>query len=342
MISAAREKPLKYKIAFLTHSRPQGYRIQHYFPFLEEMGFDVDHFIIPHGLRAKGELFGKMRDYDMVYLQRRLLSFFELGLLRRAARKLVYDVDDSVMYRSSGHDSFHSWSRMWKFKRVVRSSDAVLGGTGFLVKEVKKYIPDGKVFFIPTTVDLNDYQPKEYVEENSSVTLGWIGSRGTLQYLENLVPVFSQLAKKYSQLQLKIVADAFLNDCPIPVIKKPWKKEEQAEDLRSFDIGLNPLNNDLWSRGKSSIRVSKYMAAGIPMVSSPVGFAINTIDEGTNGFWANGEEEWIEKISCLIDNPGQREKIGLRARRDFEEKYSLQIVARKVAEIFTQVIEETI
>ena len=287
----AREKPLRYKVAFLTHSRPQGYRIQHYFPFLEEKGFDVDHFIIPHGLRPKSELFGKMRGYDLVYLQRRLLSAVELGLLRRATRKLVYDVDDAVMYRSSGHDSHYSWSRRWKFKRAVRSSDAVLAGTGFLVKEIKAYNPAGKVFFIPTTVDLNDYQPKEYVQENSSVILGWIGSQGTLQYLEKLTPVFNRLAKKYSHLQLKIVADAFLDQCPLPVIKKSWKKEEQADDLRSFDIGLNPLDDDLWSKGKSSTRVSKYMAVGIPMVSSPIGFSINTIEDGINGFWADGEEE---------------------------------------------------
>ena len=322
------------KVVFLAHQRPQGYRIQHYFPYLRRQGVEVDLRVIPRGRIDRCRLFGKLPAYDLVYIQRRLLAPFDLFFLRKASKKLVYDFDDAVMYRSSRHSNQVSLSRRRAFRRMVRASDAVIAGNQFLKGETLKYVGEGKVAVIPTAVDMEKYPAKDYGKFGDSIILGWIGSGSTLWYLRNLIPVLETLYQKYPQLKLKVVSDEFFDCSTVPIVKKKWALEGEVSDLQSFDIGLMPLTEDVWSQGKCGLKAVQYSASGIPVVCSPIGINRDIVEDGLNGYWASTDGQWVERISRLVDNPALRVKMGMKGRKRVERSFSVEVTSRKVFDLF--------
>jgi len=137
-------------------------------------------------------------------------------------------------------------------------------------------------------------------------------------------PVFDALSKKYDNVRLKIVCDTFFDCNRMEVIKKQWSSEDEVQDLQSFDIGLMPLMDDPWSWGKCGLKIIQYQGVGVPVVCTPVGINRDLIKDGENGFWAMDHEEWIEKLSILIDDGPLRREMGLRGREKVERGYSLQ------------------
>ena len=328
------------KVVFLTHQRPQGYRIQHYFPHLKREGVEVDLRVIPRGRIRRSLLFGELPAYDVVYVQRRLLGTVDLAFLRRASRRLVYDFDDAVMYRSSRHSNQVSFSRRWAFKRMVRASDAVIAGNHFLKGEALRYVEEGKVTVIPTAVDLERYPPKDYGTSRDSVVLGWIGSGSTLWYLRNLNPVLEALYRRYPQIELKVVSDEFLDSSVVPVVKKKWALEDEVSDLQSFDIGLMPLTDDVWSQGKCGLKAVQYSAAGIPVVCSPIGINRDIVEDGLNGYWASTDAQWVERISRLIDEPPLRVRMGREGRKRVQGSFSVDVTSKMVLDLFQRLCTE--
>jgi glycosyltransferase involved in cell wall biosynthesis len=328
------------RVVFLTHQRPQGYRIQHYFPYLRRQGVEVDLRVIPRGRISRSRLFGELPAYDLVYIQRRLLSPLDLFVLRRASKRLVYDFDDAVMYRSSRHSNQVSLSRRWAFKRMVRTSDAVIAGNQFLKGEALRYVGEERVTVVPTAVDMERYPPKDYGEPGDSITVGWIGSGSTLWYLRNLMPVLETLYERCPRLKLKVVSDEFF-DCPtVPIVKKKWALEDEVSDLQSFDIGLMPLTEDLWSQGKCGLKAVQYSAAGIPVVCSPIGINRDIVEDGLNGYWASMDDQWVERISRLVDDPPLRVKMGMEGRRRVERSFSVEVTSKQVFDLFRKLCME--
>lgn len=329
------------KVIFLTHQNPQGYRIQHYFPYLERQGIEVNLKVIPQETGNRYRLFRELGRYDLVYVQRRLLGPFDLFLLRNASKRLVYDFDDAVMYRSSRHSSTRSFSRRWAFRQMVKASDAVIAGNQFLKGEALKYVGEERVSVVPTVVDTGKYPRKDYGMRGDSIILGWIGSGSTLWYLQNLTSVFVALCRSYPQLKLKVVSDEFF-DCPgVPIVKKRWNSEEEVSDLQSFDIGLMPLTDDVWSKGKCGLKAVQYLAVGIPVVCSPVGTNRDIIEDGLNGYWASTDSEWMEKISKLVGDPPLRLQMGTAGRKRVEQGFSLDSASRKVFDLFRRLCLRT-
>ncbi|NIO06264.1 MAG: glycosyltransferase [Proteobacteria bacterium] len=322
------------RVIFLTRQNPQGYRIQHYFPYLEIHGVQVSLRVIPRQREERYLLFRELPGYDVVYVQRRLLGPLHLFLLRRASKRLVYDFDDAVMYRSSRHSNPRSFSRRWAFRGMVRASDAVIAGNQFLRGEALKYVGVDKISVVPTVVDPKRYPPKDHGVQGDSIVLGWIGSGSTIWYLQNLTPVLETVYRRYPQLKLKIVSDRFFDCATIPTIKKKWKCEEEVMDLQSFDIGLMPLTDDVWASGKCGLKAIQYSAVGIPVVCSPVGINRDVVEDGLNGYWANTDSDWVEKISKLIEAPQLREDMGANGRKRVEESFSLDRASETVLDLF--------
>jgi glycosyltransferase involved in cell wall biosynthesis len=178
---------------------------------------------------------------------------------------------------------------------------------------------------------------ERYKEKNPTssheVVIGWIGSRSTLPYLERMKSILDDIALRYSASRLKIVADAFFECEKMPVTQKQWSYEEEIADLHTFDIGLMPLTDDPWSRGKCGFKLLQYMAVGIPAVCSPVGVNKDIIIDGVNGFCANSDQEWLYKIGILIGNPELRQAMGKRARENVISTYSTDCNAPKLMEV---------
>lgn len=323
------------KIIFLTHSgdQDQRFRVGQYFPFL------IDHQIEPKAnpiagtFRERFAIYGKLSSFDVTCIQRRLVSPMEFSYIRRKSQKIILDIDDAIMYRSSSFSNPHSFSRWFKFRWMVKGSDVVTVGNQFLKEEVLKVDRRKEVYFIPTSIDTNLYPKKKKTFSGKEITLGWIGTRGNLKYLKPLEPVFETLARRFSDLKLKIVSDDFYDPRCIPVIKKRWKLEEENEDLISFDIGLMPLCDDLWSRGKCGLKIIQYLSVGVPVVCTPVGINRDIVRNGYNGFWAITPQEWIERITVLIEHPDLRQRMSLNGIETVEKEYALSVTSKKFLDV---------
>jgi glycosyltransferase involved in cell wall biosynthesis len=317
------------KIIFLTHSSDQGhrFRVEQYFPFLHAEGIEPKWQPVEGSLGTRFALYNSLRGYDVVCIQRKLFSPVEFFYLRRRARKVLFDIDDAVMYRSSGAARPHSFSRRLKFGTMVRGSDLVTAGNRFLKAEVLKVDPKKRVVLIPTSIDTSVYPKKKAVSEGRPPVLGWIGTKGNLRFLKELEPVFEEIGRRFPGVSLKIVSNDFYDSTSLPVIKKEWRLEEENEDLVSFDIGLMPLRNDLWSNGKCGLKIVQYLSVGVPVVCTPVGINCDIVTEGENGFWARDREEWVQRLAMLIQDPDLRRCMGAKGIETVERGYSLQVTS---------------
>jgi glycosyltransferase involved in cell wall biosynthesis len=323
------------RIIFLTHSSDQGhrFRVEQYFPHL------IAHQVEPKWQPLSGSwkerliLYRQLPFFDVVCIQRRLLSPFEFYWIRKKSSKVLFDLDDAVMYRSSSSPRPHSLSRWLKFRWMVKGSDVVIVGNQFLKNEVLKVDREKKVFVIPTSIDTSLYPQKKKISERPEIILGWIGTKGNLKYLKKLEPVFETLHQRFPQVKLKIVSNDFYDSSHLPIVKKPWKLEDENEDLISFDIGLMPLNDDLWSRGKCGLKIIQYLSVGVPVVCTPVGINSDIVKDGENGFWATNDQEWVDRLSTLILNQELRSQMGLKGIETVEREYSLTVTSEKFLQV---------
>ena len=314
------------------------YRVLQYLPHLKENGIETEVTPYPRTLSENWSFFKSLPSYDIVFLQRKRLAGLRLWLLRRRAKRIVYDFDDSVMYRNSTAKDPTSKTRRRRFARMLKASDAVIAGNQYLKEEASKYNPHVEV--IPSPVDVERYTPKSSHSEKEGVILGWIGDHGSIHYLEKMRPVFDALAKKYNHVRLKIVCDTFFDCKGMEVIKKEWGSDDEVQDLQSFDIGLMPLMDDPWSWGKCGLKIVQYQGVGLPVVCTPVGINRDLVANGENGFWAWDQGEWIEKLSALIEDADLRRKMGLKGRERVREGFSLQECRQRVCQLLDNLMGE--
>jgi glycosyltransferase involved in cell wall biosynthesis len=327
------------KILFLVQGldvAASRYRVLQYMPYLKEHGVEASVQRFPKGFFAKLRVFKSVNQYDILFIQRKRFPVLWLKLIRKNARKIVYDFDDSVMYRNSKYVSNESKTRVKMFKNMVNASDHVIAGNEFLQRKTTPYMQD--VTIIPSPIDIYFYPQKKYSEKNNNITLGWIGAHGSIHYLEKMKPIFETLGKKNDNLRLKIVCDTFFDCDNMVVEKKQWTAKDEVADIQSFDIGLMPLMDDPWSHGKCGLKILQCLATGVPVVCSPAGINREIVEDGVHGFWANTEEEWIEKLEILINDHGLRRKMGIAGRERVIERYSLKANAPMMMKIFEQLM----
>ncbi len=326
------------KVAFLTTrmDKPSGrYRFLQYVPYLEKEGLSVESFTIPKGILRRRKLFSSLKRFDVVFLQKRLFGYIDWHSLRSHAKYLVYDFDDAVVFNDSNKGASRSAVRSKRFARTIFGSDMIIAGNAYL-ESLATAIAD-EVVVIPTPVDSDRYVVGDRVEEKDKglVVIGWIGSRATVGYLEPYRGILGELYRRYPDIKFKVVSDEF-PDWPESeswLIKKRWRYDEEVADIQSFDIGIMPLVDDEWTRGKCAFKLLQYMSSGISAVASPVGVNTEVIDEGVNGLLAVNESEWLDAISKLIEDAGLRKGLGKEARKTIEERYSLRVNAPKLLNV---------
>jgi glycosyltransferase involved in cell wall biosynthesis len=152
-----------------------------------------------------------------------------------------------------------------------------------------------------------------------------------------LLPTLERIFNKYPYFQLKIVCDEFLDSPYLPIIKKRWSSEEEEADLKSFDIGIMPLSDDLWSRGKCGLKILQYQSVGVPVVCTPVGVNRDIVEHGVNGFWAQDEDQWEKGLLKLMQEDGLRREMGLEGRKTVERGYSLDVNAPRILDVLKKV-----
>ena len=326
------------KIAFLIHSLEVNscrYRVLQYLPYLKEAGIEVAVHFYQRTWRDKLRFYNTLGQYDIFYIHRKLFPPLEFAYIREKAKKIIYDFDDAIMYRSSSSKNPYSLSRRIKFAYMMRRVDFVIAGNQFLKSEVLPY--NIHVEVIPTSIDLSRYSAKRHLRKKGPVIVGWLGSSSTLKYLRNFMPTLERLYMKHPHFQLKIVCDHFLDSVKMPVIKQKWSAETEEADLKSFDIGVMPLSDDLWSRGKCGLKILQYFSVGVPTVCTPVGVNRDIVQDKVNGFWAQNEKQWEDRLLTLIKKDDLRRAMGIRGRKTVENLYTVEVNAPRLLGILKKV-----
>jgi glycosyltransferase involved in cell wall biosynthesis len=204
----------------------------------------------------------------------------------------------------------------------------VLCGNRFLMDQALKHRPDG-VFYVPTVVNTDEYRIKTH-ESTEALVVGWMGSASTLSYLSDIMPLFSGDAGGPA---LKVVADRAPDAAGRRVVFEKWSGETEKALLQSFDVGIMPTKDDLWSRGKCGLKLIQYAAAGLPAISHPWGVSADIIEEGRSGFLRTDGPGWREAIDKLGADVDLRKKMGSAARSIAEERYSIRAWGPRVADM---------
>ena len=214
---------------------------------------------------------------------------------------------------------------------MIKASDHVIAGNSFLREQAAPFTD--RVTVIPSPIDSARYELKDYQIKKDAVSIGWIGDHGSIHYLERIRPAFEELGKKYPQTRLEIICDIFFDCDHIKVVKKMWSQETELDDLKNLDIGVMPLIDDPWSWGKCGLKILQYYGVGVPAVCTPVGVNRDVVHDGVDGFWAMTHEEWIAKLSKLIEDAELRKAMGMRGHELVMKSFSLQACAPKLEQV---------
>jgi len=276
--------------------------------------------------------------FDVVILQRKLLPIWQLLLLRRNARRLIYDFDDALFHRDSySRKGPESWSRTARFWATVYSADAVLAGNDHLAEAAAAYAPAERVQVVPTCIDPRRYRPAPHERRGTAARLVWIGQSSTLPSLEAARRQMAAAAERVPGLQLRLICDRGIKLDPLRVETRRWSSATEAEDLAAGDIGVTWLPDDSWSPGKCGLRVLQFMAAGLPVVANRVGMNRRMVVDGETGFLADTPREWAEVVGRLADDPQLRRRMGAAGRRLVEQQYGVEIWGRRFSDVLAGV-----
>jgi glycosyltransferase involved in cell wall biosynthesis len=324
-------------IAVLTED-PDGPSVRHRFalaaPRLSALGVEVE--ILPVEPReVRPESFRRAAGADLVVIHRKLFRLPDLYRLRRQCRgRLVYDLDDAVMYRPSGRRRQWSFFRALRFLRTMRLTHLFLAGNDYLVSRSPRRI---RVFVRPTPVELDHYRAKDVWPERGAV-VGWIGSESTRRYLDDVAPVLADLCARRDDLHFHLIGPE-PGDWPgVRVRHVPWSAEGEADALRRLDVGILPLPDDPWTRGKCSFKALQYMAAGVPAVVSPVGMNSEAVEDGVTGYHAPDAASFGRRIEELLDDPELRRTMGLAGRERVRERYSHEALTPALAGVLRSTV----
>ncbi len=324
-----------------------------YLPFLESKGLQVD--VSPlfsdnylqslysrqsRGLQVLAGYWRRLKvlfhagKYDLVWIEKEAFPFmpaFAEWLLAKARVPYVVDYDDALFHRYDRH-------RRWlirlilgrKIDSVMRHAALVIAGNEYLADHARA--AGAKcVEAVPTVVDLARYKVVQS-DSNHPLVVGWIGSPSTSHYLAVIAPIIESLSKEFDVRFVAVGAsEESVNGLPMEV--RPWSEESEVQSIQEFDIGIMPLVDDPWERGKCGYKLIQYMACGVPVVASPVGVNKQIVDHGTSGFLAQDMQEWEQALRRLLNDQNLRRRMGAKGRECVEAWYSLEVQAPRLEEL---------
>jgi glycosyltransferase involved in cell wall biosynthesis len=190
------------------------------------------------------------------------------------------------------------------------------------------------VEIVPTTIDTESYRMVARAPNRRPV-IGWTGSTTTVPYLARIAPALQRLRAECDFELLVIGADLQIDGIDVRCL--PWEAATEPDDIRRMDVGLMPLTDDVWSRGKCALKALQYMALGIPAVVSPVGVNAQVVSHGINGFHARTDEDWVHYAKLLLGSRDLQRRMGEAARATIEQGYSARVHAPRLAALLRQV-----
>jgi glycosyltransferase involved in cell wall biosynthesis len=272
--------------------------------------------------------------YPVVFIQKLIFPRPFLTVLKIFGKKVIFDFDDAIYtVHQSGEKLATRKSRektLCNFIHTVAFSDLIILENDHNKKIVDSY--NTNIMLITGPIDVERYCPLPRERERDNVVIGWIGSPQNTFYLEPLFPVFKRICATYDQVSFCFIGSAALEIADVDLRLVKWDLQTEVMELQNFDIGIMPLPDDEWTRGKGGYKLLQYMALGIPSVASPVGINDALIQESENGFLATTEQEWFDRLSYLVEHKKERERMGVIARKTAVMIYSFDIAASRLIE----------
>lgn len=338
------------KVLFLPQTSELGpssrYRVYQLLPLLRELGIECEvspaidsdlytsAYLKPGGHRSIGTAhtiwrrrradLERISQFDAVFVQKGVFPGLYSGFERKiAARKpLVFDFDDAVwLPREGGNPLLRALHRERAVQDILRCAAAVIAGNEFLAEYARRF--NRSVTVVPSTIDV-----ARYPHNGDSTIVGWIGSSTTLPYLKPLGAVFAELG-----VTPRVIASGDPSTLGFRVDFRHWRLETELNELAEIGIGIAPLPDTPWERGKCGVKVLQYMACGIPVVASAVDVQNRIIQHGENGFLVRTEAEWVERLRMLLADAALRARLGAAGRRRVEEKFAVTSAAAQVAAV---------
>ncbi len=350
-------------VPYLTGVSPgQRYRIEQWAPFLARQGVRLEFApfecanlnqrlyqpgqfgrkgrLIVQAMARRARLLSQVQHYDAVYIYREaaLLGPEVFEKLLAARVPLVYDFDDAIYLPASSqaNEKLAFLKSPAKVARICTLATRVIAGNKYLANWAKMHNPNVSV--VPSTIDLGLYNyekfgPNARASKTGPPLIGWSGSTTTIPHLNTIRGALQKLAR-IEPFLFRFIGPSDWSLEGVEVQNVRWKASTEALDLSALDVGLMPLPDEPWTRGKCGMKALQYMALGIATVASPVGVNKDIIRYGDNGFLASTEDEWLQVLATLLRDKAARARVGEAGRRTVEAEFSAQVQAPRVAELF--------
>ena len=338
------------------------YRSYQYLPYLRKEGFEItvaplfdnDYIKDLYAGRKKNILkilkaytkriinLCRVKNFDLIWIEKEALPWLpawiecKLGL---AKVPYIVDYDDAIFHRYDQHHfKLIRWVLGQKIDHIIQYAALVLVGNEYLLERAKK-AGAKRVELLPTVIDLEKYQTT-FFNKNKIFTIGWIGSPVTSHYLKLVMPALEEFCRK-NTAQIVLIG-AKREDLPtnMPVKYVSWFEETEIKEIQKFDVGIMPLPDNAWERGKCGFKLIQYMACGLPVVGSPVGVNAKIIKHGINGYQARNIGEWVWALQRLKGDQKLRQKMGSAGRKIVEKEYCLQVAASRLEKILDSVYQD--
>ena len=305
--------------------------------FYAGRGKPLRHALDGYGRRIASLL--ELRAYDLVWIEAEAFPWLPAWVetaMGRAGIPYVVDYDDAIFHRYDQHANPGIRKILGdKIDRVMRHSKAVIAGSEYLAERATKG-GAARVELIPTSIDLNRY-PQNPTKPDAVFTIGWIGSPTTAQYVRSLNEVFSAIARDFP-VRVKVVGagTSHSQSTDFNIEYCDWSEQTEVDDIRSFDVGIMPLSDTPWEKGKCGYKLIQYMGCYKPVVASPVGANLRIVKHGVNGFLASTESEWKTALLELLHTPELRIRLGQAGRATVEREYCTGVNGPKLANILSE------
>jgi glycosyltransferase involved in cell wall biosynthesis len=347
------------------------FRIVQYIPSLEAAGFEVtlstlftrDFFRLvyqPGRYASKSIAFAglaarhlasltRVTQYDLVFLYREVLpigpAIAEQMIGRRARPPMVFDFDDAIFLPnvSDANRLIAALKVPGKVARIIGASDRVIAGNDYLASYARRFNSD--VVTIPTSVDTTRFVPRPAgattTPSDRRPIVGWIGSPTTTHYLQMLVPVLQRVHARVP-FTLRVSGAGQPVECPgVPVENVAWSLDREVDLFNTCDVGVYPLPDDEWAKGKCGFKAIQFMACGVPVVAAAVGVNRDIIEDGVNGFLASTADAWVEKLERLLSDAALRARFAAAGRRTIEARYAVAVNGPRLAAALREVVERS-
>ena len=310
---------------------------------LRRRGVELTVRVRPKGLLGRWRLVRSAREFDGVLLHRKMLDRWECRVLQRSGRPVIYDVDDAVMYLQNRLSKWTQWRLTRRFHATARLAGHVAAGNEHLAGLFEAR--GCRTSIVPTVVDPGDYEVKQHAPPPlagvgpGGLRLVWTGTSVNLPYVCQIMPALEAAREEVPGLRLLIICDRALDmgsehGTPLPIDFIPWSVAGEGVALVQGDIGIAPTPCDKFTLGKCGFKIIQYMAAGLPVVASPVGANARLVAEGQTGFLANDLAGWTRAIVALAQEGQLRARMGAAGRQRILDEYTVEHMAEIWAKLW--------